>query len=1188
MRFPQFCCIAMQLRVNHSQLSERRPRHVRDVLTGVAILLLVVLAAAMGVPHLVNWDNHRERIAASLSDALGTKVSVSGPLSVTLLPVPRLKLSNVQLAEQGFLSGDIRHVRTEASIPNLLRGELRLTSLLIAGATIKVDPAQKPNLFKLHQKTQAQVSIGALQIEQSSVALVGAPESQPPLLLIKAGEMEATSLSGPFKGVFAIVLNGRSQSVRFSTGALSEEGLRVRALLENEQASLRSEWDGALTFASAEPAFSGRVTASGVSTVEAQDRPVSLVWRMTGRAGLAGKTARIDDIDLTIGSGDRQISLKGNASVDLETALKAEIVLQARQIDLDRLLSDAPRGRTTIAPRELLLSLRPEGFRSNDMLPLRADLKLTAQSIILGSEVLTAPEIGLTLTNGVASLSHLEAQLPGNVSLSLKQQPEGASGVTDAMLAMDGQDLTRFRAWFTGVAPAQRAARKAFSVKGDVTSDRDVVTFRNATVTYDAMVLTGGMRLHKNSQTPIVEGEIELRDFDLLTLSDLMRNDSGIAGPDLDVRVSGKALKVGRQPLDRLAVRIRKKAELISVSDAEIAGPDGLLITGQLELGASALSSEMIIKAKNADEILELAERLNIHSGTTNYLRKRSALLAPVDLNVKMRPAAGRGQQLSVTGSLARSTLALEAELSEAGMPNGPETLKLKIDNPKSEELLAQLGAAPLPGVVTGPARLSLTGGWPRTNDKAVQWVVSGSVAGADFSLDGQKTQDKEQPADGRLTLKAKDIYPLASSLAITFPEVQPGQDLSLVASVDLRGFRITLRDFDLRSGGETFAGEIAFDLQRFGRISGQIRTDRLSADSLSPLISGTEQEGSATSLWSRLPFQASAQPSLPGDLWIEANSLTLPDGTVLSQPGFVFRFDRNLAYIEYGRGKFRDAPFEVGATIRRTDKLVTLAGRLSTQRVDLSRLATEGVLNGLMSLDLEFNGAGDTAHALVASLAGTGRASFADVAVSVPEPAALSALLAAPPDDAQSLLPAVLARQLAAAPRNVIRMPDGPSQLNLAGGQLRLGPLAVEQANTDITLALGADLRSLTQTPVVSLALRRSPNRWDGPPPSFALSLRPPARGGDVIDASRLSNGLLALQIRKELDRIDVLEQDQRELENANRRLQRSQSEVIELRNARQRLESLRQEAAREAAQDAENQRRRSSPPRPASPPIR
>jgi hypothetical protein len=70
-----------------------------------------------------------------------------------------------------------------------------------------------------------------------------------------------------------------------------------------------------------------------------------------------------------------------------------------------------------------------------------------------------------------------------------------------------------------------------------------------------------------------------------------------------------------------------------------------------------------------------------------------------------------------------------------------------------------------------------------------------------------------------------------------------------------------------------------------------------------------------------------------------------------------------------------------------------------------------------------------------------------------------------------------------------------------------------------------------------------------------------------------------MALQIRKELDRIDVLEQDKRELENASRRLERSQSEERDLREARRRLELLRQEAAKEAALEAERQKNRAAP---------
>jgi AsmA family len=1151
---------------------------VRDVLTGIAILLLVVLATAMGLPHLIDWKVHRERIAQSLSEALGTKVTVNGPISVTLLPVPRLKLTQVRLADQGFMSGDIMHIRAEASVPNLLRGELRLTSVLIAGANLIVDPAQTPTRLTTHSQSTALVSVGSLQIQQSAVSVAGAPSSQPPLLLIQTGDMEATSLSGPFKGSFSVVLNGRSQSVRFSTGALSAEGIRLRALLENEQASLRSEWDGTVAFSSDAPLFSGRVTASGISILEANERPVNLVWRMAGRTQVANGRAQVDDIDLTIGPADRQIGFKGAANVSLDATLKAEVKLQARQIDLDKLLADSTRGQTTVALREIIRSFRPEGFRSDDVLPFQASIQLTAQSMILGGEVLPAPEIGLSLAKGLVSLSRLAAQLPGNVLVDVIRRPDTDAGLPVAALSIEGADVSRFKAWFTGRA-GQRAPRKAFSLKGEVVTDKEGFSVQNATATLDSMTLKGAARLTRTGQAPRIEGDVELRDFDLLTLPELLWPDDADPGPDLNLRVRGSALMLGRQQIDRLSVALRKQAGVISLSDAEISGPNGLRISGQMGVTNTAVRSEMILQTRNLEELLILAERLNPQAQVLGFLRARAREFEPVDVRMKLQPGSGRGQDVSVEGMIAQSRINLVAKLSETGQPDGPGSLTLTAENPKSNDLLRQLGATPLPLGDTGPAKLSIAGGWPRANDQSVPWAVNGSIAGATIKFEGRKTNDQEQPADGRIDVKARDIYPLASSLGITFPEIEPGQDFSLSAAIDLRGLRITLREFVLHSGTQKLGGEIAFDLQKFGRVAGQIRVGQLNANSLATLISGGDQPSSTASVWSPLPFQANIQPSLPGDLWIEADTLILPDGNVLSQPGFVFRFDRNLAYIEYGRGKFRDAPIELGATIRRTDKLVTLAGRISARRVNLADVANDNALKGLLSLDVEFNGAGDTALALASSLSGTGRGSMAEVAVSLPDPKRLLQLVASPPDDAQALVPHAILRQISEAPRASVQIPDRPLNVTFTGGVLRIGPAVAERDDADVALSMVADVRTLALSPVIATTLRRSPDRWSGPPPSFLLTLRSPARGGSQLDVTPLSNGLMALQIRKELDRIDVLEQDKRELENASRRLERSQSEERDLREARRRLELLRQEAAKEAALEAERQKNRAAP---------
>jgi uncharacterized protein involved in outer membrane biogenesis len=55
---------------------------LRDILTGLAIVVIALLSAALVGPHVVDWNSHRGQIEKRLSDTLGVPVTSSGPIAV--------------------------------------------------------------------------------------------------------------------------------------------------------------------------------------------------------------------------------------------------------------------------------------------------------------------------------------------------------------------------------------------------------------------------------------------------------------------------------------------------------------------------------------------------------------------------------------------------------------------------------------------------------------------------------------------------------------------------------------------------------------------------------------------------------------------------------------------------------------------------------------------------------------------------------------------------------------------------------------------------------------------------------------------------------------------------------------------------------------------------------------------------
>ncbi len=63
-------------------------RRLRDILTGLAILLIVAITAAMAGPWFVDWSAYRSEFERRIGEAVGMPVSIDGPSTSSSCPPP--------------------------------------------------------------------------------------------------------------------------------------------------------------------------------------------------------------------------------------------------------------------------------------------------------------------------------------------------------------------------------------------------------------------------------------------------------------------------------------------------------------------------------------------------------------------------------------------------------------------------------------------------------------------------------------------------------------------------------------------------------------------------------------------------------------------------------------------------------------------------------------------------------------------------------------------------------------------------------------------------------------------------------------------------------------------------------------------------------------------------------------------
>ena len=70
---------------------------MRDILTVLAAILILILGAAVVVPPLVDWEARRGLVDEAISDAAGVPAKTEGRIRLRLLPSPRIALDGLRL-----------------------------------------------------------------------------------------------------------------------------------------------------------------------------------------------------------------------------------------------------------------------------------------------------------------------------------------------------------------------------------------------------------------------------------------------------------------------------------------------------------------------------------------------------------------------------------------------------------------------------------------------------------------------------------------------------------------------------------------------------------------------------------------------------------------------------------------------------------------------------------------------------------------------------------------------------------------------------------------------------------------------------------------------------------------------------------------------------------------------------------
>ncbi|WP_349370795.1 AsmA-like C-terminal region-containing protein [Salinarimonas sp.] len=1133
---------------------------MRDILTALAGLVIVLLTAALVAPPLIDWDLRRAEVEAALSRAAGAPIETAGPIEVRLLPSPRLGVGRLVIGGSGEDAAALvaDDVVAEIELAPLLRGQVRFSAGYAADAQIRIPTRgdaglRLPGALAPGAETATTFAFEDLRTDALTIVAVSPEMGARRWLTLDDVRLSADALGGPYR------IDGVADglSFRLVTGRFDADGAMPMRFLAGEEGPVRFDAEAALTLTDAGGGFFAAALAGEGRMIVAPPEPDAAP--MVVETGFETAPGGVALADLSIETGDAATGarLEGSGFVRLDDP-RVRLALTSRRIVAERML-ESPLGRALTATAQ-------------GALPVPVALDLTVDSLSVLGEEIAGVRLDVVADGDTLAVREATATLPGEAALGFLgevalEDPPVVDGRVSLNVA-DSARLARFlrRAGLDGPGLGLLDGQP-IDLNADIVLRRDLVALSDLRLAAGDAALTGALRYQPGEAgaRPTLEAQIAADGLDVARLPQL----SALADlpSELDVALIIDAEDVrfeGLEGAGRIQARLESRGEGILVDTLEIsdlAGAD-VSVSGRIdEDGAGRIEGRL--QAVEAEPLIALLGRVAFGDAVDvipAFIREGGLDVA---LTVERFADAANGAQPGLRTAI---------EGTAAGGPISAQWLTL---DGRTERLEVELSTddtrrwldVESPLVAGEPSLVTLTLG--RSGPDRFVARIAGEMAGLRLSTPRPLALDAIDfsPLDGEIVLASADVRPALALLGGRVAADEP-VPANLRASLSREGLETTLQ-----AGGTVAGQSVRADLTwpLGGDPQGEIRLERLSLPWLAETLAiGDVLEAERDTLWSREAFAALGRPLERGGATVTVDALALGRGYVAREARFGLALTRDGFTITGLEGAFADGRIAADLTLRRpTAEQASIVGEASLADLALSEIAPELAIDGRLTGTVDFGGVGGSVAEVVGALAGEGRVTIADLVVPGADPGAIGRGLERALREEDPLggrrIDTFVGAALDEAP---FRAQAVEAPATLVSGVLNLSPVRVDAdgaqgAAGGFEGVAALDLRSLTLDIRGFLRSPAAPQGWEGPDPMIGYALAGPIGGlARTIDVGPLTNGIAAIVLQRELARIEAFE---REASERQRRI--DQARMLELR--RERAEAWREEVARRRAEE-------------------
>ena len=540
---------------------------MKKIAIGLSVFFVLAIGVLLIGPSLVDWNSYTDDIADQVEKVTGRKVVIGGPVSVQVLPSPRLHVADVHLAnivgseDARMASFEFLEVRIAAMA--LLGGKVRVETIKLmrptvllerladgrvnwdfsapgaakgGGGTSQSAAADKPAAAGARGAGSG-IAVDNFMIEGGTIVYRDLQRGREEVITGIDARVAAASLNGPVESDGALTVAGHRLAYSLNVAEIVQGRTipLVFSLKLGSDTVIRV--DGGVVNVPEKPRLRAKITGSGPNVADAiaatggpSDLPVNLAkpFSVLGNLEASADGGRVEDLEIKLDTMEFHVS----AEIATGDKTVASLAVKSGWVDLDALLAPAPPpAKTEVAakpgdpkkaaptkPASAKKPAQPKSATAAFELPkdIQANLSIQIESLVLHGKPLEGVSLSADLANGELTLNQATAQLPGDADVGLF----GFLSARDGNPRFEGQVETRAKdlgpvlAWAMPGVAVPAAVLKDFSFKTPLVVDGNYAQLTGIVAAAGGTKLTGAMTVAMQAR-PSFGANLELDKIDL-------------------------------------------------------------------------------------------------------------------------------------------------------------------------------------------------------------------------------------------------------------------------------------------------------------------------------------------------------------------------------------------------------------------------------------------------------------------------------------------------------------------------------------------------------------------------------------------------------------------------------------------------------------------------------------------------